>query len=380
MCLSSLLSKKGKYVLSVSGFVLSAVLMALSLASRLGLLGAAWSANASPFSVVDPHDAGFTYIDRPEISKPGDVFRHLQSKGSPLPTNAWCENFFLGGQGNNDPNNKVFQIPYVLDTGGPIAGVRTHASLVLGTGTSVEQTYEPENGLSLGAVERFDAQHRINGDEKNIAARLAVVLDWEVAGSADADADEGDTPSSSSSSSSSSPKMSAPIVRGSPYTSMEYFQASPVIASQRYTSSPPVADASNPQRARTMVCGEDGVFGVPTLVENEILVSFDTSDMTWLVFLSEPTEFVCSNAKPQMPFVDLLPPGVLPAVSTVPPVMFTLKSVRPMEHGMVRVAMANNCTTGQNAQYCTNNQPNDQSDYTALLRNHQDVYPTGTWP
>lgn len=45
---------------------------------------------------------------------------------------------------------------------------------------------------------------------------------------------------------------------------------------------------------------------------------------------------------------------------------------------MVRVALANNCTTGKNPEYCTAlGTARDNSHYIELLRNHSDVYPTG---
>lgn len=33
----------------------------------------------------------------------------------------------------------------------------------------------------------------------------------------------------------------------------------------------------------------------PVLVEKELKVQFDTSDMTWMIFVSQPTLFVCSR-------------------------------------------------------------------------------------
>ena len=358
---------KGKYMLTISGMVLSVTLMVFAFASRPIFYGAAWSANADPFSTVDPHDLGFTYIDRPEISKPGEVLRNLRSSGIPLPTNTWCENFLLGEGHNNSPQNKVFQIPYVLDTAGTIPGIRTHASHVFGTATSVEQTYEPENGLTIGAVEEFESQHRVSGDKDNIPARLAIVLEWE-------SRDYRTTLTGS--------KMSSPIVRGSPYTSMEYFDASPMVTSQRFATVDPIVDPTNPTAASHIICGENGAFGPPAMVQSELMVHFDTSDMTWLIFLSEPAEFVCSNSKSSLDAESTgapLPPGVVPPQEAEGPPLFTLKATGRMTHGMIRVAMANNCTTGQNAQYCDNFQSNDQTAFINLLRDHHDVYPTGKY-
>ena len=42
------------------------------------------------------------------------------------------------------------------------------------------------------------------------------------------------------------------------------------------------------------VCGSGyGNYGEPFRTESSLKLSFDTSDQTWLLFVSEPTEFVC---------------------------------------------------------------------------------------
>ena len=87
-------------------------------------------------------------------------------------------------------------------------------------------------------------------------------------------------------------------------------------------------------------------------------------------------DFVCSTT-PEPSNEEGLPPGVVPtklaAMGT-----FELRATQPVDLGMIRVAVANNCTTGQNAEYCgPTHRARDQSEYTALLRKHADVYPTG---
>jgi len=47
----------------------------------------------------------------------------------PLPTNNWYENLLLGSS-NVDAENKVFAVPYILDTSGYIQGIRTHPAHV----------------------------------------------------------------------------------------------------------------------------------------------------------------------------------------------------------------------------------------------------------
>lgn len=117
---------KGRTPIMILLFAMSLVILIGIQSSQqpLPTFKAAWSSRAAPFSVADPTTLGFTAYDRP-FAKPGPIFGKLLSAEIPLPTNSWYENFFLGGSTNTD-QNIVFQVPYILDTGGHIAGVRTH--------------------------------------------------------------------------------------------------------------------------------------------------------------------------------------------------------------------------------------------------------------
>lgn len=102
--------------------------------------GAAWSAIAQPLSMVNPETIGFIAIDRPKVSMPGPIFGDLLLKNIPLPTNSWCENFFLGNT-NTASMNRVFVLPYVIDTddhGGNQQGVNTHPAHVQANDRTVE--------------------------------------------------------------------------------------------------------------------------------------------------------------------------------------------------------------------------------------------------
>jgi hypothetical protein len=139
--------------------------------------------------------------------------------------------------------------------------------------------------------------------------------------------------------------MKSAIVRGTPYTSMEYKDATPRLVAQRPITSSPIID-NDPDN--TLECGQGvGSWSTePKLVNHEIRVHFDISDFTWLIFVSEPTMFTCSN-KPEPVDTTFYPPGFVPPFSEKG--KFELKAVSPMRVGMVRVALGNNCTTGQNA-------------------------------
>lgn len=39
-------------------------------------------------------------------------------------------------------------------------------------------TYEPRDGVSLGATEKFSAQHHVSADTDLALARLSTVLEW----------------------------------------------------------------------------------------------------------------------------------------------------------------------------------------------------------
>lgn len=140
--------------------------------------------------------------------------------------------------------------------------------------------------------------------------------------------------------------MKSAIVRGNPYTSMEYKDATPRILAQRPITFNPIID-NDPEN--TLECGEGAnVWSKqPKLVQSEIKIHFDISDFTWLIFVSEPTEFICSNKlEPQIE--NNLAPGVIGPILEMG--KFELKATKPMRVGMMRIALGNNCTTGQNAQ------------------------------
>jgi hypothetical protein len=103
-------------------------------------------------------------------------------------------------------------------------------------------------------------------------------------------------------------------------------------------------------------------------------VSFVDSDMSWLVFVSEPTEFECASWLSPATAYD---PGN--AVQVIGLGGFDLRATKPMDKGMVRVVMGNNCTTGHyNRINCDMGSPvRDNTEFEHMLRRHADVYPTG---
>lgn len=366
---SILFGKNNTTVKRIAGSLLAlvTVLISLSLLSRQNndpILDAAWSSKALPFSTVDPASLNVIVVDRPFSSKPGPVFGELLERGPddelliPLPTNNWYENLLLGSS-TVDAENKVFAVPYILDTSGYIQGIRSHPAHVQANDRTVMMTYEEKNGMSLGAVEPFHHQHHVH-TSKTVPrpSKLAIELEW-------------------TSAEDSSVKMRCPIVRGAPYASMEYVYSTPRIFVERAMSGKMILD--NDPFSSNVLCGSkfNEFSQTPFLVEKEIKIHFDTSDMTWLIFVSEPTSFICTNSILDSTKANNLPPGVVPpATDPNESPLFELRATKPMRRGMVRIAMSNNCTTGQNPQYCVRGQPKDETAFEQLLRDHSNVYPT----
>lgn len=310
-------------------------------------------------------DLGVIGIDRPLVSRPGPIFDKVSSKRIPLPTNSWLESLFLG-ETNSGPNNRVFQVPYIIDTGGYIQGVRAHPAHVQANSRQVEMTFEERNGLTVGAVERFGPQHHLIHDNTHPhgVARLSAVLEWSRAPSLIETTQK-------------VPIMRSPIVRGAPYVTMEYLDASPRVYVQRALASDLLADSFT-----VLKCGSRlGEFSqTPVLVTKDLTMHFDTADTTWILFVSEPMEFVCSNVVANKTRSGGAP-GVVASREEgwqLTEDSFELRAIKPVAHGMIRVAMTNNCTAGQNPINCERiGRPRDQRAFTKILRDHADVYPTG---
>jgi endoglucanase Acf2 len=306
----------------------------LGFASLVSTMPLVASYSNGPFSNVDPISLQFLEADRPDVSMPGPALTVVSTSHTSLPTNSWCQNLMIGS-GEHD-ENRVYQVPYVIDVASSITGIRTNPIHIYADSTQVMVQFEANNGLTLGASESnvFQTQHQIQADADDSICSLFLDLEW-------------------ASQSDPSVKMNAHIARGSPYSSMMYSKATPLVFAQQVLSKMPVVDGSS-----TLTCGnQSGSFSDQSVrVESHLELQFIASDMTWLVFFSEPTTVECWNADNQ----------------------FQLRSISPMTLGMVRVALANNCTTGSNPMYCASGgAPTDQSAFTEQLITHADVYATG---
>jgi hypothetical protein len=136
------------------------------------------SESAAPFSALDPvTDLGLFKFTRPEESSPSS---RLKLSRKALPTNAWYQNLLLL-QPNQEPSelHRVYTIPYVVDTAGPIPGLRIHAHHLDATSTTVILAVTEAYAVTLGATREMNTQEEdTNGYSVVAATDLGVTLEW----------------------------------------------------------------------------------------------------------------------------------------------------------------------------------------------------------
>ena len=174
--------------------------------------------------------------------------------------------------------------------------------------------------------------------------------------------------------------MSAPIVRGSPYTTMTYQGMTP----KMLVGMAPLDGKVTVDGNQTIYCDDlgDAGFNVSAAenmdpkastifwVDKDMTVSFGQSNMEWIVFVSSPGFFMCDYRGPLGPPHQFKKP------------FFRLQSVESVNSGGVRLALVNNCTTAtSDPTYCPSTmtggfREHDRSKYAALLKKHAGVYPS----
>ena len=134
---------------------------------------------SAPFSTLDPViDLGLFNFTRPDESSPSS---RLKLSRKALPTNAWYQNL-LSLQPNQEPSqlHRVYTIPYVVDTAGPIPGLRIHAHHLDATSTAVILAVTEPYAVTLGATQEINMniQEDTNGYSVVAATELGVTLEW----------------------------------------------------------------------------------------------------------------------------------------------------------------------------------------------------------
>lgn len=139
-----------------------------------------------PLSMLAPYDLNIPLFDgRPAISRPTQVFGSVQggaSTGRPLPTNEWFLNLLVGLRDDDvenfvGPENRVYSLPYIVDTVGQIVGIRLHFPRMLSWNTGVQTSFVDRHGLTLGTTDsRFSRRYKV--DEETLPDKLGVGIRW----------------------------------------------------------------------------------------------------------------------------------------------------------------------------------------------------------
>ncbi len=304
-------------------------------------------------SASSPVDLGFPEVDRPIDSCPEEVWslwlNHSLEYGANIPTNAWWENIVLGYPTQEGPANKVVVLPYTLDVAGRIGGLRIHFPRVAANDLSVRTEYDWRHSLEVGSVEKL-SHHYVD-----IPGTLSIDLVWySQNGNESGGSQEG--------------MMRSPVVRGSPYVTVEYTGLRPYFMSHQEVSAI-YADHDK------VLCTRSGSFFT---AHSEIEVVFSgaySSDYTWLIFLSGPMQLKCSSKFIEEK-VDGPTPGAPKEYRSMP--LFQLEAVKVQQKCVIRAALANNCTAGVNLANCEGaNEGRNQTAYKDILRKHANVYPNG---
>ena len=311
-----------------------------------------WSSDSPPFSVTDPRELGFLDLDRPEVSQPGNILAQVEG---PLPTNSWCENLFIG-QSNTATSSSVFQVPYIIDTASTdVPGVRIHEAHVQANDRAVMMTFEEENALILGAVEDIELEHVIK--PYPATTRLAIVLNWFLMDR----------------SRQSHEAMRTHIVRGAPYVTMEYFRAAPLLVARRALASgfDVIADKST-DFSQVLKCGDTkgGQVNAGITVQRELEIVFDQSDTTWLLFVSQPTTFICNSVSATAPTEELAP-GIVPENPEKYMAYFELKATAPPKEGKTEQNRTEQNRTEQNRMEWNGTEQNRTELFITSYGKHQ---------
>ncbi|KAG8457139.1 hypothetical protein KFE25_004106, partial [Diacronema lutheri] len=290
------------------------------------------TARVAPYSRLNPAELGVDVVKRGKEQAPA-ADRWAAMEGAPdaagslaRPTNAWWTNFVLGQGPSELENANGFAIPYVLWPAK--RGISAGLPFVLAQANQIENGFDSTiSFVTLGASD-VRTGHRVARSDA-----LSVSLEWEGTAAA---------PTAHAGAGGAGPHAHAPIVRGSPYLTMEYRGTTPFFDS---------AQSLDPQ-VGFAVDGEPGVCPGKFRGRRFEFVLVET-DETWVVWSSHEVEVGCQTD------------GAL------------LQAAAPLSDGVWRAALTNNCTLGRSAHHCRKSPPADPEPpiFADILEAHAVTYP-----
>jgi len=284
--------------------------------------------SSPPYSRVPPKDLGVLVVKRSAEQAPAPE-RWVAAEGAPdlesgslaRPTNAWWTNFVLGQGASEMENGNGFAIPFILWP--HKQGVSACLPFVLAQANQIENGFDSTiTFVTLGAAD-VPVGHRVARHDP-----LSVSLQWGNGTAKDTR---------------QAPRLTVPIVRGSPYLTMEYESATP------FFDSPQQLD---PQAGFSVDGMPASCPGTHTGRKFEVVLV--QSDETWSIWSSQNVTVGCQTD------------GAL------------LKAKSPIT-GVWRAAVTNNCTFGRSAFHCRKSPPADPEParYAEVLEEHRLTYPVG---
>jgi len=381
-------------------------------------------------STLNPHsDLGFRSTTREGLATPSKAWgeRYLNATAgeegfTPLPTNEWYLNL-LSHRAAADPltTNEVghvYTLPYIVGISPPhcpalpsetqsttLAGIELSLPVMKTSDINIQMIYDKSNALSLGAIVNEEgvksaedggsslASYEVDPDEP--LSPLGVSLKW------------------------NNVNMKSSIVRGMPYGTMRFGKddrthqsvlptfasgnrpVTILLDSKETTFKTLKTGRKNALKTgdRKMMCGTlngkpEQLPGGQTApisadgkahaysVEKEMIFHMHQSDFTWVAFFSKPVKVQC--------FSDILPlvsvPGAITKVQFRVNVVEVDNGKNPEEELVVRVALLDECTTGQSQMhahcdhlktlgYETTFGENKVKEYLKVLREGAMLYP-----
>lgn len=372
-------------------------------------------------SSLDPRSMKFRTVQREGLASPSKAWdEYLKENGdnddhavTPLPTNAWYLNL-LSHNAADDPITAaevahVYTIPYILGVSPPsvprsnsaMAGIELFLPFVKTSASNMQMVFDKANGVSLGALVSDkgtkDAPTSYQVDSSEPISPLGVSLRWNHV------------------------NMKSHVIRGMPYGTVRFgkdtkknsFVLPKILSGDRpktilidsMSDSPMDAIANKDQQSSSsgdhkILCGtftgesveQDPAHASPITssgkpkeytVQNEIIFHSDVSDFTWIVFFSKPVKVQCYSDV--MPVVSL--PGPVEEVQFQIDVTEVLDgdAKDDQDELVVRIALLNECTTGQgiikehcdhlqSLSYDTVSSAKKAEQYLSALRKGKDLY------
>ena len=323
------------------------------------------SGQRSPLSLLDPvHDLKLLEFSRSgDTSPPDELFLKRKAKlhsaeTAALPTNAWYQNMLMC---RGEPTNlqRIYSIPYMVDVIGQIPGLRIHPTHVLSNDQVLQNTFNDQYGLTLGAgidstVMSAKQSTMVSISHRYTVAKtteLGLTMNWNVF------------------------LMTSSIVYGMPYATMVYQERKgvtydkntvmlPTIASRIPFGKPPIIDDNN---ANTISCSSNNNHLKIAAVDHELELYFAESDYSWLVVFSEPVAVRCFINDDESTFLQIVD---------------SANDEDSSDPLVIRIALLSSCSTGRNGDNCRvglgNRQPEEvqnAKEYASLLRQHAGIYP-----